>query len=106
MAKTTVCHPVMSEPYEPSYCGAGDRELCPIVHDCAGAVGRYVRIRLRGERRIFDAKVDVSRFSSLDVAGVDDDAGPHLARGVLAGRCDAEVVSACPNTAAETRWIS
>ena len=69
-AKTTVCNPVMSAPYEPSYCGSHDGELCPIVHDCAGATGRYVRIRLRGERRIFDANVEVSQFSPMD--NVDD----------------------------------
>jgi len=73
-AKTIVCNPVMSTPYEPSYCGSGDRALCPIVHDCAGAKGRYVRIRLRGERRIFDANVDVSQFSSMDnLDDVNDD---------------------------------
>ena len=42
--------------------GSGSAQyLCPPVHDCRGATGRYVRIQLNGARRIFDADVDVTR---------------------------------------------
>eukprot|EP00937_MAST-01D_sp_MAST-1D-sp2_P001627 g1627.t1 len=61
-AKTTVCKPKRSEPYEPNYCGTPTgSQLCPVAHDCEGATGDYVRIALRGERRVFDAAVDVNR---------------------------------------------
>ena len=63
-AKTTVCEPTQSERYEPNYCLYPDKnQLCPIAHDCKGAKGDYIRVELRGERRVFDATVDVNRFS-------------------------------------------
>ena len=64
-AKTTVCELIMSQPFEPAYCISGtDKDnLCPVHHDCKGAKGDYVRIELRGERRIVDVDVDVNRAS-------------------------------------------
>ena len=73
-AKTTVCEPSQSQPFAPNYCESGT--LCPIAHDCKGATGDYVRIELRGERRVFDATVDVNRasFDPSSAAMLQDDA--------------------------------
>ncbi len=34
-------------------------QLLPLLHDCGDAPGRYVRVQLHGDARIFDAHVDV-----------------------------------------------
>ena len=65
--------------------GLGDmRRLQPLIHDCGGATGRYVRVQLHGHRRIFDARVDVVGTKVQLPEGVTDKKDAKLCYGVMA----------------------
>ena len=60
------------------------RRLQPLLHDCGDATGRYVRVQLHGNRRIFDAKVDVVGTEVQLPEGVTDLKNAKLCYGVMA----------------------
>ena len=52
---------MVAKPDEPNNCGtrtAGD-DYCPMLYDCQGATGKYVKVLVKGIGRIFDATVEV-----------------------------------------------
>ena len=65
--------------------GSGEvRRLQPLIHDCGDATGRYVRVQLHGNRRIFDAKVDIVGTKIQLPDGVTDPKNAKLCYGVMA----------------------